>query len=170
MLTHFASPERSVKGKISQEYTELKSAANIEELIAALPYIAVILNRNREIVFSNQALLQLMGITDMAELLGQRPGEAVNCIHSDHMKAGCGTSENCQVCGAANAILVCQETGKTVTDECRIRTVHDGVEDCLDLEVTAAPLIWGETRLYHLHSQGYQQQKEKRGPGTHFFP
>ncbi len=169
MLTHFASPERSVKGKISREYTELQSAANIEELIDALPYIAVILNRNREIVFSNQALLQLMGIADIAELLGQRPGEALNCIHSDHMKAGCGTSENCQVCGAANVILVCQETGKTVTDECRIRTVLDGVEDCLDLEVTAAPLILGETKYTIFTARDISSKKRKEALEHIFF-
>jgi len=105
MRTHFAAPERSVKDKIIIDYTELKSAEYIEELVDALPYIAVILNWNREIVFSNKALLQLMGIEDIEELIGQRPGEALNCIHSDYMEAGCGTSENCQVCGAANAIL-----------------------------------------------------------------
>ena len=77
---------------------------------------------------------------DIEEVLGKRTGEALNCINSDTMKSGCGTSENCQVCGVVNAILKCQETGKTATDECRIR-VSNGKqeEDCLDLEVTATP-------------------------------
>ena len=75
MLSHFASPDRSVKRKILEAHAGLKSAAYIEELISALPYIAVILNSHREIVFSNNALLQRMGIEDIKELLGQRPGE-----------------------------------------------------------------------------------------------
>jgi K+-sensing histidine kinase KdpD len=169
MLTHFASPERSVKDKIINEYTEFKSVAYIEELIDALPYIAVILNRNREIVFSNHALLQLMGIDNIEELLGQRPGEALNCIHSDFMEAGCGTSENCQVCGAANAILVSQETGKTVTEECRIRTLNDGVEDCLDLEVTAAPLLWGDTQYTIFTARDISSKKRKEALERIFF-
>jgi K+-sensing histidine kinase KdpD len=169
MLSHFAPPERSIKSKIFEEYAELKSAAYIEELIAALPYIAVILNQNRQIVFSNKALLQLMGIADMEELLGQRPGEALNCIHSDYMKAGCGTSENCQVCGAANAILVCQETGETVTDECRIRTALDGIEDCLDLEVTAAPLFLGETKYTIFTARDISSKKRKEALERIFF-
>jgi len=53
MLTHFAPPERSVKAKILRDYTELRSVSYIEELVAALPYIAVILNQQRESVFCN---------------------------------------------------------------------------------------------------------------------
>ena len=169
MLTHFAPPERSVKGKILEDYKKLKSVSYIEELIAALPYIAVILNQQREIVFSNKALLQLMGIEDMEELLGQRPGEALNCIHSDQMEAGCGTSESCQVCGAANAILKCQESGEKVTDECRIRTFHDGAEECLDLEVTAAPLIWGKSRFTIFTARDISSKKRKEALERIFF-
>ena len=169
MLTHFAPAERSVKDRILEEYTELKSASYIEELIAALPYIAVILNQKREIVFGNNALLQLMGIENMEELLGQRPGEALQCIHSDQMEAGCGTSENCQVCGAANAILKCQETGETVTDECRIRTVHDLGEDCLDLEVTASPLLWSENRFIIFTARDISSKKRKEALERIFF-
>jgi K+-sensing histidine kinase KdpD len=169
MITHFAPPERSVKAKILEDYTELKSTSYIEELIDALPYIAVILNQQREIVFSNSTLLKLMGIEDMEELLGQRPGEALNCIHSDKMEAGCGTAENCQVCGAANAILKCQESGEKVTDECRIRTFHDGVEDCLDLEVTAAPLIWGKSRFSIFTARDISSKKRKEALERIFF-
>ncbi len=169
MLTHFATPERSVRAKILEEYTELKSVAYIEELITSLPYISVILNQNREIVFSNNTLLQLMGIESMEELLGQRPGEALHCIHSGQMEAGCGTSEHCQVCGAANAILKCQESGETVTDECRIRTSHNGTEDCLDLEVTAAPLIWGKSRLTIFTARDISSKKRKEAMERIFF-
>ncbi len=169
MLTHFAAPERSVKSKIFEEYSGFKSVAYIEELITALPYIAVILNPNRQIVFSNKTLLQLMGIENMEEILGQRPGEALKCIHSDKMEAGCGTSENCQVCGAANAILKSQETGETITDECRIRTSHDGHEDCLDLEVTAAPLTWGESQFTIFTARDISSKKRKEALERIFF-
>jgi K+-sensing histidine kinase KdpD len=169
MLTHFAAPERSVKSKIFEEYSGFKSVAYIEELITALPYIAVILNPNRQIVFSNKTLLQLMGIENMEEILGQRPGEALKCIHSDKMEAGCGTSENCQVCGAANAILKSQETGETITDECRIRTSHDGHEDCLDLEVTAAPLTWGESQFTIFTARDISSKKRKEALEQIFF-
>jgi len=169
MITHFASPERSVKAKILRDYSGFKSASYIEELIAALPYIAVILNQHREIVFSNKALLKLMGIEDMEGLLGQRPGDALKCIHSTTMEAGCGTSGHCQVCGAANAILACQETGESITDECRIRTSHNGHEECLDLEVTASPLIWGDIRFTVFTARDISSKKRKEALERIFF-
>jgi len=110
-----------------------------------------------------------MGIENMEELLGQRPGEALNCIHSDQMEAGCGTSEHCQVCRAANAILLSQESDKTVTDECRIRTSQNGQEDCLDLEVTAAPLIWGENRFTIFTARDISSKKRKEALERIFF-
>jgi K+-sensing histidine kinase KdpD len=169
MLTHFAPPERSLKAKIFEDYNELRSVAYIEELIAALPYIAMILNQHREIVFSNKTLLLLMGIDNMEEVLGLRPGEVMDCIHADTMDAGCGTSEHCQVCGAVNAVLACQETGETVTDECRIRTGKDGAENCLDLEVTAAPLIWGENRFTICTARDISSKKRKEALERIFF-
>lgn len=169
MITHFASPERSVKVKLLEEYSGFKSVSYIEELIAALPYIAVILNQHRQIVFSNKALLQLMGIENMEELLGQRPGEALNCLHSATMEAGCGTAGHCQVCGAAKTILASQETGERITDECRIRITHNGYEDCLDLEVTASPLIWGENRFTVFTARDISSKKRKEALERIFF-
>jgi K+-sensing histidine kinase KdpD len=169
MMTHFAPAERSAREKIFHDHRELRSVAYIEELIAALPYIAVILNPKREIVFSNETLLRLIGITNMEELLGQRPGEALQCIHSATMDAGCGTSEHCQVCGAANAILTCQETGHTATSECRIRTRNDGHEHCLDLEVTAAPLVWGGTKYIIFTARDISSKKRKEALERIFF-
>ena len=169
MITHFAPAERSAREKIFADHQEFRSVAYIEELIAALPYIAAILNRNRQIVFSNKTLLDLIGIKNMEELLGQRPGEAMNCIHSDTMEAGCGTAENCQVCGAINAVLKCQETGKMVTEECRIRTRINGSEDCLDLEVTAAPLIWSGKKFTIFTARDISSKKRKEALERIFF-
>ena len=75
MLTHFAPAERSVKDKIFEEYTELKSASYIKELIAALPYIAVILNQKREMM---TFLEQLIWLQEMSFLKKQQ--ELLFCI------------------------------------------------------------------------------------------
>lgn len=161
MLTHFATPERSAKEIVLREHTQVKSIAYIEELIDALPYVTAILNQNRQIVFSSKALLQLTGKRNMAELLGHRPGEVLNCIHASTMEAGCGTSENCRVCGAINAVLKCQETDQTVTEECRIRAILNGTEDCLDLEVTASPLVWGQKCFTIFTARDISSKKRK---------
>lgn len=95
----------------------------------------IVLNSNREIVFSNQSFLDLLEIKDFRYILGYRVGEAVECIHS-RINEGCGTSEFCRTCGAANAILASIAGTKTIK-ECRILTKNN---IALDFRVIATPL------------------------------
>jgi PAS domain-containing protein len=118
----------------------------LSELINALPYVVTILNANRQIVFSNQVLVQALKVSEFKELLGKRPGEALNCIHSRTVEEGCGTSENCQVCGAVNSITTSIKENRKVVNECRITTENEGIEEYFDYEVTATPFVWQEEK------------------------
>lgn len=168
MKTQYASYEKASLDKVKQDYNDLRSARYINELVGALPYVATILNKERQIVFSNDALLDKMGL-NMEELLGKRTGEALNCIHSSDMEAGCGTSAHCQVCGAINAILRCQETGKTATDECRIRVNTQDENDCLDLEVTATPFNWTGQKYVIFAARDISNEKRREALERVFF-
>ena len=169
MNTHFASYRRTSSDRILKDFEELKSIDYINELVGALPYVVSILNSDRQIVFSNESLLKKIGL-DMEDVLGKRPGEALNCIHSGTMKAGCGTSKNCQVCGAVNAIIKCQETGKTTTDECRIRIQGDEeYEECLDLEVTASPFHWNGHTFVIFAARDISSEKRREALEQIFF-
>lgn len=169
MKTHHASYQRASREKILRDYKELRSLDYVNELINALPYIATILNRDRQIILSNNTLLQKIGLS-MEEILGIRPGEALDCIHADTMKAGCGTSEHCQVCGAVNTVLKCLETGQTATDECRIRIGDgQGYEDCLDLEVTASPFQWKKQVFIFLSARDISSHKRREALEHIFF-
>ena len=139
MISHHASPSRTARNLLLKQQADLVENKQLPELLEALPYVAAILNFDRQIVFSNKSQLTFLGIEDVGKLIGKRTGEAMHCINSNTMDAGCGTSENCQVCGAVNTIIRCQTTGKTASDECRLRTVVNGSEEWLDLEVTASP-------------------------------
>jgi K+-sensing histidine kinase KdpD len=169
MNTHHASYQRASRERILRDFSDLRSLDYVTELIHALPYVATILNQQRQIVFSNEALLEKMGIC-MEEVLGQRPGEALNCIHARDMEAGCGTSTSCRVCGAVNTILKCENSGKAATGQCRIR-VHDdrGYEDSLDLEVTAAPFNWGKSRFIIFAARDISGEKRREALERIFF-
>lgn len=104
-----------------------------------MPEVVAILNQERQIVFGNKELLNLINVTDFKFLIGKRPGEALNCVNSAIMAAGCGTSENCAYCGAVNSILESQETMQKITKACRITTNDNSVHEFLDLKVTTAP-------------------------------
>jgi nitrogen-specific signal transduction histidine kinase len=169
MNTSHAPAHRASIKEILSDYRQLKSIPYMNELVAALPYIAIILNWDRQIVFSNDFLLRKLGVS-MDDVLGKRPGEALDCINSDLEEAGCGTSENCQVCGAVNTVLKCQETGKTATDECRIRINEpQGFEECLDLEVTATPFHWNGREFIILAARDISSEKRKEALERIFF-
>jgi K+-sensing histidine kinase KdpD len=169
MNSHFASYQRSSSEKVLRDYEELKNVDYVSELIAALPYIATILNKNRQIVFSNDVLLEKMKLR-IEDVIGKRPGETLSCMHASSMEAGCGTSSHCQVCGAVNTILRCQDSGKTATDECRIRTLDDeGAESWLDLEVTATPFTWKDEPFVIFAARDISAEKRKEALERIFF-
>ncbi|OIR00140.1 alkaline phosphatase synthesis sensor protein PhoR [mine drainage metagenome] len=143
--TYFAPAERASETKIKSDFDSLEKSEYIRTIINALPEVVAILNRERQIVFGNEALLKFLGIVDKETLLGLRPGEAVKCINSTLNDGGCGTSKNCKYCGAVNAIMESQMTMQKVTKECRITSKKDDKTEFLDLRVTSSPFMFKGT-------------------------
>lgn len=138
--TKFASPVRSRPQEIAQAQKSVENATLFTEALNFFPEIVMILDQNRQMIYCNQTLSQLLG-TESAQLsLGKRPGEIFNCIHARLEPAGCGTSDFCRECGAVNAILDAQK-GQKASHECRM-TVRspEGKELALDLRVWAIPI------------------------------
>ncbi len=108
----FASSKKASKEKLWIDKNAIESIAQFKELLNALPYVAAILNEQRQIVFSNDVLLQTLGGISLEDILGLRPGEALSCINATNNTGGCGTSDYCMVCGAVRAVLDSQKTNK----------------------------------------------------------
>ncbi len=141
-FTSFAPASRATDKIIKADHDHLNNAEYVKTVIDALPEVVAILNKERQIVFGNDALLNFLGIVDEESLLGLRPGEAVNCINAGLSEGGCGTSDKCRYCGAVNAILESQESQKKVTKECRITAHKNGKNEFLDLLVTSSPFAF----------------------------
>lgn len=141
METKFASQERSSTEDIQKSYSYLNNVAYLHDIFCSLSYIFCILDKNRQIVFTNDALLKKLGIDSAQRILGKRFGEAINCRYSFEEEGGCGTSEHCRYCGGTNTILKCQQTGLAATGEVRVRVKNDNIENFLDVEVTATPFV-----------------------------
>lgn len=139
-LTHFAPPERAGSFELhaaQQAFLRNRLAA---ALLEAVPDLALVLNPQRQVIAANQRLLAALGVSGSEEILGQRPGELVHCVHAEAGPCGCGTSAFCAVCGAVNAVLDCLATHQTQVRECRIRTSRSEDGGALDLEVQASYL------------------------------
>lgn len=138
-LTKFAPADRASTEQLEADYALLSCSEWISSFINTMPEVVAILNPQRQIIFGNDELLKLLEITDIKKLLGSRPGEALKCVNSTVMEAGCGTCEKCRYCGVVNSILESQTSLQKVTKDCRITSEENGVHEFLDLKVTTAP-------------------------------
>jgi len=136
---------------VTIDYNYFKNTAFIKEIINALPYIALILNKNRQVVFANDTLLDMLGLNDLKVILGFRPGEVIRCIHSNKTSSGCGTSKDCNYCGAVHAVLESVDSDKKVIKEARITSNFDGKEVYFDLQVTSSK-FYRDDELFFLVS------------------
>ena len=134
--TCFAPSERACPEDIDRQFSVLSQHA-IPLVLNAMPIIAMVLNRHRQVVHGNRKFADVLGIADIREALGKRPGEAFRCVHADEHPGGCGTSEFCAHCGAVRSILL-GLSGTDNVQECAInRDTGSGIE-ALDLRVSSA--------------------------------
>ena len=80
--TLHAPAERAAPETIAAQARRFRQANLLREMAAAIPDILVILNPQRQIVYANQRLIETLGLRDDQEILGLRPGEALNCMHA----------------------------------------------------------------------------------------
>jgi signal transduction histidine kinase len=137
--TRFAPAERAAAADLRRQVAYFSAETLTRHLLDAVPGILAILNAHRQIVYANQALQSLLGGDGRGPLSGQRPGEALDCIHTRRTEGGCGTTENCSTCGAILSILA-GIAGKKDVRECRITRHVQGRMEAMDLEVQSVPL------------------------------
>lgn len=167
--SHFASARRSTKEVILQEYKRVGSKKSFTEIFGAMTGIGAVINKNRQIVYANDDFLLMLGINTLEPILGKRPGEVVACVHSTEESGGCGTSKACAFCGAVNAILESQKSGKKSMIETRITSVVDGKLRSWDLNVISTPIILSGEVFFILMLQDISDEKRRAALERIFF-
>lgn len=149
--------------QIVQQAESLARSGAIQELFHLLPYLVLVLNKQRQIIYSNNGLLQVLGIVSLHERLGCRPGEMFRCIHSCQTPGGCGTTAYCSVCGANTAILEAQRTGQSVHRECLLTSSPDGqTTHSHELAVHAMPVGQGAPDSILFMIRDISEEKRKK--------
>lgn len=139
-FTMYAAAERADTETLKKQTEVFSEETSLLSLMNVVPNVVLILNEERQVVYANNRLAQLLGLDGWEMAVGKRPGELFQCIHSDELSGGCGTTEFCKVCGVVNAILD-SEKGSQIVRECRILTKK---KDALDLRVWATPFLKDE--------------------------
>ncbi len=135
LKTEFAPAERELIEIINDKYYALLKSPEITKIADSVPDMLLVLNEKRQVVFANKRLAELFKIQKIDDVLGLRPGEILNCQHSNTNLGGCGTTIFCSKCGAVSAILKSLD-GITSVEECRI---IDQNNNAYDLKVWATP-------------------------------
>jgi len=137
--THFASGERTPEIALRLEAEACLQSPVARFLIQALDGLVLILDANRQVLATNDRVLQIADPED-GSLLGRRPGEVFGCIHVEEGPSGCGTSHACAHCGAVLAVLEAQRQGHTVESECLLTLRRAGVSESAEFAIVASPL------------------------------
>ncbi|MDR1667772.1 MAG: PAS domain-containing sensor histidine kinase [Bacteroidales bacterium] len=148
MISYHANQERSSKEAVKKQNESILYLGYAQQLMDAMPCPGAILNGNRQVVYANKALLNLIGSEAAEGVLGMQPGEIVGCEHAWKMPDGCGTAIECRYCGAVNVILKVQETQKPETGECLITTVNGGKRTSFEFEITCTPFVVKEGETF----------------------
>jgi signal transduction histidine kinase len=164
--TCFAPADRADFDEIDRQYTIL-SRREIPLVLNAIPAISMVLNRYRQVVFGNSKFVKAVGMPDIQEALGMRPGEAFRCVHAATAPGGCGTGEFCVHCGAVRSILL-GLAGRENVQECNINRDTNGIIEALDLRVSSSPIAL-ETEHFVIFSITDISHEKRRRTLEHIF-
>ncbi len=162
--TQFAPSKReSVETCVFQQ-EKLNKRHIFKSVIDNMPYLFMVLNDCRQIIYTNESVLKFLGCK-LCEVQGKRPGEALGCANADKYDGGCGTSLFCKNCGAVNAILGALKNTEQI-QECRL-TTSSGAS--LDLRVWAYPLPIIDKKYVAFICDDISDEKRRRSLERVFF-
>ncbi|MBN2215465.1 MAG: HAMP domain-containing histidine kinase [Bacteroidales bacterium] len=169
MDTKFAPAERASEERLLSGKKSIESIRQFSNLLNSLPFVAAILNEFRQIIYSNEVLLETLGNITIDDILGKRPGEVLSCIHAFKEPGGCGTAEHCRVCGAIRAVMESQEYNKKVIHECRITSLINNEEISADYLVSATPFHWKDHKYTIITLSDISHEKRRKALEKVFF-
>lgn len=165
--TCFAPAERASFEEIERQFNIL-TGHEIPVVLNAIPVISMVLNRQRQVVFGNRKFVDVLGVGDIREALGKRPGEAFRCVHAAHAPGGCGTGEFCAHCGAVRSILL-GLAGRDNVQECNINREEGDRVEALDLRVSSSPFCLDEEFFVIFSITDVSHEKRRRTLERIFF-
>jgi K+-sensing histidine kinase KdpD len=169
MKSKYAPVERDPLELVKEDFIFIRNIEYIEKIINSLPYLGAILNDKRQIVFTNDLLLEMFELSSIENILGKRHGEVLNCVNVDTLTGGCGTSLKCSACGIVNGILESQNKDKKIVMESRLTTLKEGMQTAFDYKVTVAPFEWNNKKYYVLSLVDISDEKRRKALEKIFF-
>lgn len=160
--TYFAPAQKAGKVAIDEDFGLLKSDLYFQMFTEAMPDIAMVVNEERQVVYSNQALLGIIGEDKLEEIIGDRPGELFKCVNLKDGAYSCGTTRSCRYCGVVNSILDAFSTGKSSVYECRLTSAKINNGQSFDVEVKSTPIQVSSRRFVIMSVKDISDKKRRQ--------
>ena len=161
LKTKCAAPERLSFNEVQDEREKL-SGHICSSYFDFFPLPLIVLNSYRQIVFSNKSFLDILGINDLDNFLGLRPGEAMGCTYAHVEEAGCGTSTFCRECGALRAVLECMINDSKAQHDCQLLVRHNDESSAKDLRVFVSPWSVENEKYYVVSIVDIEDEKRRK--------
>lgn len=139
-LEAFLRCDRRSPEEVEAAVRRLGGHVLLTSLLEASDMVALVLNQERQILLANHDALGLARASTVAELQGQRPGEAIGCDRAHLHPGGCGASPHCRTCGVANAIAISQREQQPAVTECLLTVERGQLREAREFRVKAVPL------------------------------
>jgi len=169
MDTYFAPAQRTDPKDLVAEIKIINSNPVMTGLLHSINGLLAILDEHRQVVALNDSFLKMLGLDNAHDLLGLRPGEALQCIHAHDEPAGCGTSQYCSTCGAAIAIVSSLEQNNPVERICALTAKRDGQTFDIALLVRSNPITIDGKLFLMLFLQDITVQQQRAALERTFF-
>ncbi len=167
--TAFAPAERASEEEVRTLVRRLSDNPLVTTLLESFNGILLVLNEKRQIVGANTALLRQLDGLHLEEAAGLRPGELFRCVHTEEHPGGCGTAEACALCGAVNAVLSAQRTGRPASREALLTLEGPEGKIPFEINVLATPLEIAGHRLIVASFRDVSQEKRREALEHIFF-
>ncbi len=154
----FLPPELAAPEDVERQCAMLASSALITDALDGMLNFTIILNHQRQAVFVNKPFRDFLAAHGVDGIVGKRMGNLLGCKHPEESEGGCGTTEACSRCGAAQALALALG-GAEAVNECRILSRKLG--DDLDLKVSAKPFKYGEEEFLLLALLDISSEKRR---------
>lgn len=157
----YLPPERAQTDQLRQLRQRLLAFPLLKTIMDGIPDGVMVLDSHRQMVLANLALLERLGLSDEEAVLGKRPGEAFGCAHYKTRPGGCGTTEFCRYCGAAQVLSECRMSRKGAR-ECRIITELESETEAIDLLIWGTPfeLLGQDLILFAVADQSHAKRRQ----------
>lgn len=133
-------------------------APHVHELCQGMPWPVMVLNARRQVLLANNPALELLGIEGLDELVGDMPGEVLQCRNRHEGTDGCGSSRHCGECGVLQSLTKALRNGQARLD-CVVVTEREPMPiEC----VAAASRVTIDGALYLLLTLTDQRAENRR--------